>query len=124
MGLNLGMSAIQRIKWCGTRGMKWNHLRHKLQYLSLHNESPEVIVLHVGSNDLSSVPVSVLRSVMRTDILFLHDLFPNAKLVISALLPRLNWNVECFPVDKLDKKRKLLNRFLKRLVYHLGGIRR
>ena len=57
---------------------------------------------------------------MRKDLLELHSLLPNVKLLTSAMLPRLSWPA-FFPLDKVEKKRKHLNRFLRRITNFLGG---
>ena len=117
----LGIQAIQGIKWCGARGMKWRQLSHTIQLLGLHLPCPRAIVIHVGSNDIGSVPCHNLRRVIRRDLFAIHNLFPTAVVIVSALLPRLNWDRSFILDDKVEKKRKLLNSFMKRLVSGMGG---
>lgn len=119
---SLGLSSIAGISWSGSRGMKWAHLKHTLQYMALHKPSPKAIVIHLGSNDLGTVKSVDLRHAMKDDIFSLFKTFPNTTLIVSALLPRIVWDRTSIPVDKLEKKRKQLNRFLKRMVEHDNGI--
>ena len=100
--------------------MKWERLLAEIQYLALHHAPPKAIIIHVGSNDLCDVKCNVMRQVMRKDLLELHSLLPNVKLLTSAMLPRLSWPA-FFPLDKAEKKGKHLNRFLRRITNFLGG---
>ena len=117
---NLGIPGITSIKWLGIRGMHWDQLMNKIQYLGLHNAAPRAIMLHLGSNDIGSVRCNVLRQVFRRDILALAKMFPTAVLMVSAMLPRMAWSAS-ISRDKVEKKRKLLNRFLRRLISYIGG---
>ena len=119
---NLGLSKIAGIRWSGLHRMKWTQLSHTLQFMALHNPTPKAIVLHLGSNDIGTDKSIVLRHAMRQDIISLFETFPDTTLILSALLPRIVWDKTCTPVVKLEKTRKQLNRFLRRLVVHDGGI--
>ena len=101
--------------------MGWQDLRREVQYLAMHNPPPRVLLLHVGSNDLGTVGCSVMRAQFKADILDLHALFPDTTLVVSAMLPRLDWSRSLIPINKLERKRRLLNRFLRRLALYVGG---
>ena len=101
--------------------MLWSGLMREVQYLALHNPEPKAVLLHVGSNDLGLVKCSVMRHFFRADILQLHTMYPNATICVSAMIPRRDWSRSPIPVPKLEKKRRLLNRFLRRLVVGIGG---
>jgi len=101
--------------------MKWSQLRQDIQYMAMYNSAPKVLFIHVGSNDIGSVKCSVLRQSFKSDILAIHELFPSTILCISAMLPRRDWSRSSIPADKIEKKRKLLNRFLRRQALHFGG---
>ncbi len=118
---SLGVKGISSITWEGSRGMKWELLMQTIQYLALRESCPKVIFIHLGSNNIGSSSCSYLRAVMKRDILNIVSMFPNAKLVVSAMLPRLVWNRTLISVDKIEKKRRYFNRFLRRLVCYLGG---
>ena len=119
---DLDVDRVSCIKWSGQRGMRWEQLMHKIQYLSLYNPPPKVLIIHVGCNDIASVRCNVMRNAIRNDILELSNLFPSTNLILSAMLPRRNWSRSDMPLDKIERKRKLLNRFMRRLVSYLGGI--
>jgi lysophospholipase L1-like esterase len=118
---NLGLHAVQKIKWHGIRGLKWERLMAEVQFLAIHNQAPKIIIIHAGSNDLCSAKCSTMRQSFRSDIDELHSLFPNAKICMSAMLPRMLWP-QSFPLNKIEKKRKLLNRFIRRLTTYVGGL--
>ena len=63
----------------------------------------------------------MLRNVIKDDMLYLFKLLPSTTLVLSAILPCLNWSRSEMLIDKFEKKRKLLNRFMRRrLACYLG----
>ena len=117
---DLGLKGVSKIRWKGIRGMSWDRLMIEVQYLSLHNSAPRVIIIHLGSNDICTVKCNVLRQNFRSDILAISSLFPSTSIMVSALLSRLTWSVSYAP-KKVEQKRKLLNRFLRRLTVFLGG---
>ena len=42
---DLGLKGVSKIRWKGIRGMSWDRLMIEVQYLSLHNSAPRVIVI-------------------------------------------------------------------------------
>ena len=122
---NMGLpQRITSIKWVGRRGMRWHQLMHQLQDLAMHSPPPRALVLHLGSNDLTSVRCGTLRLFMRRDIRAIHNLFPYAKIVVSAMLQRRTWSWGIggsYTESAIENKRKTLNRFLRRLSISVGG---
>ena len=62
-GSNLGLYVRAHIEWRGHRGMLWNQLCHAPTY---GQHSPQVLVIHLGGNDLMRHPgkpliIDVLR---------------------------------------------------------------
>ena len=119
---DLGVAAVERIKWDGTRGMRWAQLRQRLQHLALFNPAPKVILLHVGGNDLGLTKGVVLRRAIKDDIQSISEMYPNVKLIVSGLVPRMAWPRSEWPVPKVEKVRKYVNNFTRRLVAHAGGM--
>lgn len=118
----LGVRGVnQNIVWSGHRGMRWDELNRDIQFLAMHNPVPRILIIHLGSNDLGDVRCSVMRRSLRSDILALHDMFPHTRICVSAMLPRIIWSRSPIPVAKIERKRRLLNRFLRRLVTFIGG---
>ena len=122
IGTNLGVSNIGAIHWDGVRGMRWGRVRERLQHLALYNQVPKAIMLHVGGNDLGMCKSVVLSHLMREDILFIFRTFPRVRLIVSGLVPRLNWPRSAWEAPALERVRKQLNGFIRRLVQHDGGI--
>ena len=101
--------------------MRRARLQHQVQYLSLYHQNPKAILIHLGSNDLTSQKSVEIRHAMKADIISLFKTFTNTKIIVSALLPRLIWRSK-IPIILLEKKRKAINKFVRRLVEHEGGI--
>lgn len=57
-------------------------------------EPPALLVIHCGGNDVAQVNSCELRHRMIKAIDEIQDMFPNTRLVWSAILPRVNWRGE------------------------------
>lgn len=115
----VGASKVQKVKWMGQGGMKWQQLLPKIQYAALHNAAPKAIVVHVGSNDLAYQKGVVLIHNMKDDLSNLVQTFTNSAIFVSAMLPRIVWSGTQVP-DKMDSKRKFINRVIRRFIKYNG----
>ena len=112
----------RNIAWFGTRGMKWKDFPTKIQHIILHNPSPKVIFIHLGSNDMGEANNSCnLERFIKKELMNLHTLFPNAKIIFSSLLPRLIWSRTIIPPVKIDKKRRHCNDRIRRFMGVVNG---
>ncbi|KAK3095954.1 hypothetical protein FSP39_021284 [Pinctada imbricata] len=105
--LNLGLRAT--LWWQGYSGMTMKRARKRLRHLAAVGETPQVILVHCGANDLGVHP---LRQTLRDTVAvynFLSTRFPNATLIWSNAIPR---EALSFANNKkaLEKARCRLNR--------------
>ena len=75
------------IKWHGIRGMKWHSFMETFNSLT-NDATPDIVVIHLGSNDISFNNPHPLVNKMKTDICLAMEKFPNTVLLFSELLSR------------------------------------
>ncbi|XP_024114878.1 homeodomain-interacting protein kinase 2, partial [Oryzias melastigma] len=89
-GENLGLNA--RITWIGKVNMHWKDVLDTFNSeVSRQGRSPDILVLHVGGNDLGNRNVSDLTSEMVKDLIRIHETSPRMKIAYSSITPRLTW---------------------------------
>ncbi|MEW8545795.1 MAG: hypothetical protein AB2693_19915 [Candidatus Thiodiazotropha sp.] len=117
---NLGIA--DNILWLGAGGMHWSELIPKFQCTMIFNPPPDLIVIHVGGNDLVTVKQAKLIKVIRRDLQYLASVFPTAIVVWSDILPRKSWRgIENNPQNlaKMNEKRKRINRAGRQVIHDL-----
>lgn len=115
---NLHLQGID-VHWEFMPGMKTCHLYSRIYHLLGKLSPPDLIVIHVGGNDIGQSPLN------NTEILAISTLseiqaMTNAKLVWSQILPRLVYRNEQNHT-KLNKARRRFNTTLARYCIQMGG---
>lgn len=105
-GSDLGLGALASISWKGMRGMQWVQFG---RMASFGNTPPDILVVHLGGNDLPQLPGKALILDILRDLCRLHDLYPAMRIVWSTIIPRLNWRGAC-NIDKVNKARRQVNK--------------
>ncbi|XP_036403175.1 serine/arginine repetitive matrix protein 2-like [Megalops cyprinoides] len=91
-GKQLGMdSSCVRVWWKGMQGMTWEQLLPLLLKLKGSWPNPDVIILHLGGNDLGKTDPKGLLAAMKKDLTSLKSIFPQCLLVWSDILLRRSW---------------------------------
>ena len=91
--------------------MRWEHLLARLQFLMLTRGHPKIIILHVGGNNVDSVPQLTLMQSIKDDLKYIHSVFSSSMLVWCDILPRLFWrNNNTKDSKTLNLKAKRINR--------------
>ena len=107
-------SAAGRVTWLGVRGAKLSTLMPAVHSHLKSRPVPQVLIVHVGTNDIFSVPVGVLRRKIEGCLNDLRTLLPNTRIIWSDILPRLFYHGERTPGAG-----KLLNAALNRYAHSL-----
>ncbi|CAG2241963.1 unnamed protein product [Mytilus edulis] len=93
-GQNLGLqSKGYNFHWYGQRGMKWKKLLPSVEENLRCYPPPQILIIHLGSNDFGLIKGKELIEQIRLDIMRLHVLLPNLSLVWSEILPRRYWHL-------------------------------
>lgn len=97
------------IRWLGKRGMTWAGVLPEFHRFARLDRPPDVLVLHVGGNDLGVRPFRELIRDIKFDMLRLWSSFPGMVTVWSDIVPRSVWR-EARSVDRVNKARIKVNR--------------
>ena len=100
--------------------MKLGDVRPKLRTLSDLEEAPDIIVLHVGGNDLGQNTIGDLREIVKRQFRYIKNKFPNAKVIWSQILPRKRWRYSDNN-NAMERSRVRLNSAAATEAIRLGG---
>ncbi|XP_044150850.1 serine/arginine repetitive matrix protein 1-like isoform X3 [Bufo gargarizans] len=109
------------VRWIGRRGMAWGSVLQEVHRQARLDRVPDILVLHVGGNDLGVRPCRELIRDIRFDFLRLWSLFPSVVTVWSDIVPRKVWR-EARSVERLNKARIKLNRVIGRFCAKHGAV--
>ncbi|XP_063439102.1 uncharacterized protein LOC134720647 isoform X1 [Mytilus trossulus] len=119
-GPNIGLqSRGVYIRWFGKRGMLWNDFNAKVLHAVEKFSPPAMIVIQLGSNDLVKVKtLELIQNIVR-DILRLHLLLPNTRIVWSEMLMRRYWH-GATDGKAIERSRKRVNSAINNYVLNDG----
>ncbi|KAJ7329210.1 hypothetical protein JRQ81_015384 [Phrynocephalus forsythii] len=113
-GRDLGLGQWAEFLWKGKRGMSW----HAFLTVTLSDRPdtlPNIVVVHLGGNDLTRMSGKSLILKIIDDLRAFHRTHPLVRVVWSAIIPRLHWGPYHHP-QKMHKTRKGVNREVARVV--------
>ncbi|XP_072533749.1 uncharacterized protein [Salminus brasiliensis] len=120
-GMQLGMDHnTVRIWWKGVQGMTWQQLLPQLLQLKDNWPRPDVILIHLGGNDLGKTPPEAFLAAVKKDLISMKSIFPECLLVWSNILPRRTWRHSDDRVG-VDNTRKAINISVCSIIAELGG---
>ncbi|XP_043111782.1 uncharacterized protein LOC122356787 [Puntigrus tetrazona] len=91
-GVQLGMHPDSiRIWWKGVQGMAWQQLVPLLLQLKDNWPKPDVLIFHLGGNDISTTDPEDFIETVKKDLTSLKSIFPGCLLVWSSILSRQTW---------------------------------
>ena len=100
--------------------MKWNDLYRRIEYLLTIEDSPDILVIHCGANDIGYRVSCVFGHDMIRTVDRLRILLPKCKLVWSQILPRLKYRNEKIH-KSLEKTRIRMNSMISTYILKCGG---
>ncbi|XP_078542054.1 uncharacterized protein LOC144827725 [Lissotriton helveticus] len=107
------------IVWKGKGGMLWKDLIPALDSWLVGGVCPDVLVLHLGENDLGLVKGVVLLRAMKKDLSLLHQHWSGCHVLWTELVPRRVWRNALKP-KAIDKSRRKVNLEVSRFCSDLG----
>lgn len=120
-GMQLGMrSDFARVWWKGMQGMTWKQLVPLLHQLKDNWPKPDVLIIHLGGNDISTTAPEDFIQTVKNDMTSLKSIFPGCLLVWSSILSRRSWRGT---VDgkEMDIIRLAINDSIQTVMLELGG---
>ncbi|XP_040271179.1 uncharacterized protein LOC120986584 isoform X2 [Bufo bufo] len=119
-GRSLGFSDV-RVSWRGIRGLRWSQLLPQVVEIGTQAIGPVVLVVHAGGNDIGSVPLLELLTLMRADLERFPSFFREVILVWSEIVPRAVWQ-NGRDGEAIEKCRRTVNARMSRFVRSRGGV--
>uniref|UniRef100_A0A8C1YND6 Si:dkeyp-121d4.3 n=1 Tax=Cyprinus carpio TaxID=7962 RepID=A0A8C1YND6_CYPCA len=120
-GVQLGMHPDSvRIWWKGIQGMTWQQL---IPLLLQHKDNwpkPDVLIIHLGGNDISTTAPETFIETVKKDISSLKSIFPKCRLVWSSILSRQSWR-GTEDSKEMDIIRIAVNDSIYKIMKELGG---
>lgn len=91
--------------------MRWGQLLSTLQLQMVTRGHPRGIILHLGGNNIDSIPQLTLMETIREDLKYIHSVFQSSLLIWCDILPRLVWRNNRYDNSKaINLKCKRINR--------------
>nr|XP_033788404.1 elastin-like isoform X1 [Geotrypetes seraphini] len=118
-GRHLGLSQQGlRVSWWGQRGMRWSHLLLLLERLRSRPRHPDLLLLHLGGNDVDACSGKDLVNIIKDDLRIVLDWFPGVLLIWSDIVPR----PRCLASRRWTRGLSKLNRQVGKWVVSQGGL--
>lgn len=114
-------SCFGETRWLGKGGMVWNGILPEFHRFVRLDRTPDILVIHLGGNDLGLRPFRELIRDIKFDILRLWALAPDLVTVWSDIVPRKVWRY-ARSVERLNKARIKINRAIGRFMARNGAI--
>ncbi|XP_048364950.1 uncharacterized protein LOC125439779 isoform X3 [Sphaerodactylus townsendi] len=112
IGSQLGLEEKVVLEWHGYNGLSWVELIPLLQDLAIYYQPPDVLIIHLGENDLLyTLSVDFLIRRIKEELHLVRQLFPRAKVMWSDMM---RWGSD------LDKP-NAVNISVGESVKHFGG---
>ncbi|XP_051504485.1 uncharacterized protein si:dkeyp-121d4.3 isoform X2 [Myxocyprinus asiaticus] len=120
-GMQLGMHPDSvRIWWKGVQGMKWEQLLPLLLQLKDNWPKPDVLIIHLGGNDISTTAPEVFIETVKKDLTSIKSIFPECLLVWSDTLQRQTWR-GTEDNKEMEIFRMAINDSIHHIMTELGG---
>lgn len=82
------------IFWQGKGGMRWHEMVRKVKQLLTIADSPTILIVHCGGNDMGLISPKTLREKIVRDLRVIQGLLPFTKIIWSQILPRALWKID------------------------------
>ena len=100
-----------RIMWFGQGSMHWEQLLPALQLQMITRGHPKMLIIHLGGNDIDTIPQFSLMKSIKEDLTYVHSVFHQTQIVWCDILPRLEWrNNKSDDTKTLNLKAQRINR--------------
>ncbi|KAF4090108.1 hypothetical protein AMELA_G00048140 [Ameiurus melas] len=121
LGMQLGMDPNSvRIWWKGVQGMTWQQLLPQLLQLKDNWPKPDMILIHLGGNDIGKMTPEAFVLAVKKDLISLKSIFPQCYLVWSDILPRKSWRHSDDSMS-VNNMRQAINKTIRGIMAELRG---
>ncbi|XP_075037456.1 uncharacterized protein LOC142098514 [Mixophyes fleayi] len=95
------------IRWLGKRGMLWAELIPTLCKEMEEHGTPDIVVIHLGGNDVGRGKSLDLIINIREGLAQIHARWPSIKVCWSNIIPRLSWRSSIPPATLIRVVKKI-----------------
>ncbi|CAJ0966975.1 unnamed protein product [Ranitomeya imitator] len=121
-GRQLGFSRdVATLRWIGKRGMTWSQFLPDFHRFVRWDQVPQILVIHLGGNDLGKRPCRKLIKDIKFDVLRLWAMFPKVLVVWSDIVPRKVWRGARSP-EGVNRARIKVNKAVSRFMARNGAV--
>jgi len=119
--MRLGLTGNVDVWWQGYSGMRLLDLIPKIQLLlNIKGNRPNIIIVHVGGNDIGRLPINeLMRDYLKT-LDALTTMLPGVKIGLSQILPRTAWRFSNNS-NAMSKSRRRINSYIKNIILDRNG---
>ncbi|XP_078503292.1 uncharacterized protein LOC144762002 [Lissotriton helveticus] len=119
-GRNLGIpGAGHELYWCDKGGMRWENLFPLLAKIRYDRGGPDMLILHLGENDLVALSGLSIIKAMQLDLAVVSNNWLGTSLVWTEFVFRQQWK-NARSQAAMEKARKKVNRAMKIFCVGLG----
>ncbi|XP_062986094.1 uncharacterized protein LOC134401275 [Elgaria multicarinata webbii] len=118
VGTQLGLSRIAHVQWMGKRGMRWEHLPSMLFQPRVAFPPPQVLLIHLGGNDMGVLTGKALILQAIADFQLIRQRWPGILILWSCIIPRQNWRAGRNPRALDRASQKVNSEIYKHLLKH------
>ncbi|KAJ1098920.1 hypothetical protein NDU88_004027 [Pleurodeles waltl] len=109
-GRQLGLDGPRiKLRWVGKSGMRWGELLYVLAKRMEQGVCPNLLVIHLGENDLVALSGIGLLKAMKLDLGRIKERWAGTHIVWTSLVPRRAWS-GANSFGGIEKQRKKINR--------------
>ncbi|XP_053168255.1 uncharacterized protein LOC128352078 [Hemicordylus capensis] len=119
-GSQLGLGSKASVYWLGMRGMLWNQLLPALREHLDRFPIPDILVLHLGENDLGRRPGLAILQQASSDLSILRSWMPGVRIIWVNWLQRRVWR-GAHSCLSLEKARRKISAAIGKVVLAAGG---
>ena len=121
-GRQLGFGKAEEcIRWIGVQGMMWGRVVPEVHRYASLDWPPDVLVLHVGGNDMGVRSMLEVTRDIKFDVLRLRMAFPQMVIVWSDMIARTSWRL-ARSVEGVNRARRKVNCDVGRFMARNGGL--
>ena len=108
------------VEWMGKGGMRWTDVLPTVRGKLASQPAPDILLLHVGDNDLGQTPRLTLINKMKKDIKEIMETCPRTKIVYSGIVARQQWR-GAKNKKQINATRNWLNNQMKKIIEKKNG---
>lgn len=109
------------VQWRGIRGLRWTQVLPSAASIGQSSRGSVILVLHAGGNDVWSMRMEELLTLMKADLDRIPEFFHHVVIVWSEIIPRVVWQ-GARNGEAVERARRNINARMARFVRSRGWV--